>query len=92
MPVFAKGEERNKLIILALNQALNIELTSEQIYRAVFEGNYMSYFDYQNVMYELEEDGWIAAILYSPILRKSVLPGISTKWYISSEKYSSISE
>ncbi len=62
MPVFAKGEERNKLIILALNQALNIELTSEQIYRAVFEGNYMSYFDYQNVMYELEEDGWIAAI------------------------------
>ena len=62
MPAFTKGEERDKLIVLALNQALNIELTSEQIYRAVFEGNYMSYFDYQNVMYELEEDGWIAAI------------------------------
>ena len=62
MPAFTKGEERNKLIILVLNQALDIELTSEQIHRAVFEGNYMSYFDYQNAMYELEEDGWIAAI------------------------------
>ena len=62
MPAFTKGEERNKLIVLALNRELNIELTQEQLYRAVFEGNYMSYFDFQNVMYELEEDGWIAAI------------------------------
>ncbi|MBR5804819.1 MAG: DUF4364 family protein [Clostridia bacterium] len=62
MPAFIKGEERNKLIILVLNQAFDIELTSEQIYRAVFEGSYMSYFDFQNAMYELEEDGWITAI------------------------------
>lgn len=62
MPAFTKGEERNKLIILVLSHALDTELTSEQIYRAVFEGNYMSYFDYQNAMYELEENGWIAAI------------------------------
>ena len=42
--------------------AYGIGLTKEQAYRPLFENDIMSFFDFGNAVYELEEDGWIAAI------------------------------
>jgi hypothetical protein len=62
MPFFAKGVTRNKLIILFYANVSQLELTKEQLYRAMVENECMGYFDFQSMMNELEEDGYLAAI------------------------------
>lgn len=62
MAHFIHGESRNKVQILLLLKELDIGMMREQIYRFVFDRDLMSYFDFQNAMFEMEEDGLIAAI------------------------------
>lgn len=62
MPFFSKGVTKDKLTILFYASVSELELTKEQLYRAMVENDCMSYFDFQPVMNELEEDGFIAAI------------------------------
>lgn len=62
MPIFAHGETKDKLTILFFVRSANIDLMREQIHRAIVENDCMSYFEFQSAMYELEEDGFIAAI------------------------------
>ena len=65
MPFFANGEDKNKLSILYLLQCMGTDITHLQLYRAAFDMELMSYFDFQNSLYELEENGWIAAVPHS---------------------------
>jgi len=62
MPIFAHGETKDKLNILYFMRSANLDLMREQIHRAMVENDCMSYFEFQTAMYELEEDGLIAAI------------------------------
>lgn len=62
MPIFAQGVTKNKLIILYYTNVSDLDLTREQLYRAMIENECMSYFDFQTCMHDLEEDGFIAAI------------------------------
>ena len=62
MPIFAQGVPKNKLTILYFVRSANIDLMREQIHRAMVENDCMSYFDFQTAMYEMEQDGMIAAI------------------------------
>lgn len=62
MPGFAQGALKNKLSILYFLNYIAIDVTREQIHRAIVENNCMNYFEYCSAMFELEEDGLIAAI------------------------------
>ncbi|MGN0784273.1 MAG: DUF4364 family protein [Candidatus Aphodomorpha sp.] len=62
MPIFAKGVPKDKLTILFFTRAADLDITREQLYRAMVENDCMSYFDFQTSMAEMEEDGFIAAI------------------------------
>jgi hypothetical protein len=62
MPFFAQGVTKNKLTILYYIQISKLDLTREQLYRAMVENDAMSYFDYESCMHELEEDAFIAAV------------------------------
>ena len=62
MPSFAQGKLKNKLLILYFIDYLAIDVTREQIHRAVVENDCMDYFEFCSAMFELEEDGAIAAV------------------------------
>ena len=62
MPIFAKGETKDKLTILFFAREADLDLTQEQLYRAMVENDCMSYFAFQTALTEMEEDGLIAAI------------------------------
>lgn len=62
MPIFAKGVPKDKLTILFFTRAADLDITREQLYRAMVENDCMSYFDFQTAMAEMEEDGFLAAI------------------------------
>lgn len=62
MPIFVHGETKEKLTILYYVRASELDITKEQLYRAMVENDCMQYFDFETVMHELEEDGFIAAI------------------------------
>lgn len=62
MPIFAKGVSKDKLTILYFIRASSIDITRDQLYRAMVENECIAYFDFQSAMYDLEEDGLIAAI------------------------------
>ncbi len=62
MPIFAQGVPKDKLTLLYYASVSELELTRDQLYRAMVENDCMSYFDYQTDMNELEEDGFVAAI------------------------------
>lgn len=62
MPLFEKGESKDKLLILYFARAVDIDITMEQLYRAMVENDCMLYFDFMGAVTELEEDGYIAAI------------------------------
>ena len=62
MPIFSHGETKEKLTILYYVRASGLDITKEQLYRAMIENDCMQYFDFETVMHELEEDGFIAAI------------------------------
>lgn len=62
MPIFAQGVTKDKLTILYFTRTCDLDITREQLYRAMVENDCMSYFDFQSAMHELEEDGFIAAI------------------------------
>ena len=62
MPIFAHGVPKDKLTILFFTRAADLDITREQLYRAMVENDCMSYFDFQTAMAEMEEDGFHAAI------------------------------
>ena len=62
MPIFSHGESKDKLTILHYSESSGIEMTREQLYRAMIENECMGFFDFQVAMNELEEDGYIIAI------------------------------
>ena len=62
MPIFAKGVTKDKLTIIYYVRVCDLDITRDQLYRAMVENDCMSYFDFQTAMQELEEDGYIAAI------------------------------
>ena len=62
MPIFAKGVTKDKLTILYFVKTVALDITREQLYRAMIENDCMDYFDFQPSMHDLEEDGFIAAI------------------------------
>lgn len=62
MPIFAKGVTKQKLSILFYASVSELELTRDQLYRAMVENDCMSFFAFQSALNELEEDGFIAAI------------------------------
>ena len=60
MPLFARDETKAKLLILYFLLETDIPLTRDQIYRAMYENECMDYFVFQQVFYELEEEGYVA--------------------------------
>ena len=62
MPIFARGVPKDKLTILFFVQSFAADITKEQLWRAMAENDCMTYFDFQNAVYELEEDAFIAAV------------------------------
>ena len=62
MPIFAQGVTKNKLTILYYIRASKLDITRDQLYRAMVENEVMSYFDFESCMHELEEDAFIAAV------------------------------
>lgn len=62
MPFFAKGVTKDKLSILYFVETAALDITREQLYRAMIENDCMDYFDFQPAMHDLEEDGYLAAI------------------------------
>lgn len=62
MPIFARGVPKDKLTILFFVQSFSADITKEQLWRAMTENNCMTYFDFQNAVYELEEDAFLAAV------------------------------
>ena len=60
MPLFAKDDAKAKLLILFFMDQVDIPLTGDQLYRAMYENDCMDYFMFQQVFYELEEKGYIA--------------------------------
>ena len=61
MPIFSRGESKQKLTILFYMKAAGTLLTREQLYRAMIENGCMEFFDFQVTVNELEEDGYILA-------------------------------
>lgn len=62
MPIFAQGEPKNKLTLLFYLRCSRMELTREQLYRAVVENDCMTYIDFETSLHELEEDGLLLAV------------------------------
>ncbi len=62
MVYFSDGSTKYKLILLLFLESLNIEITREQLTTVVASYDIMPYFDLQNSIYELEEDGFLAAV------------------------------
>lgn len=62
MPGFAQGIIKDKLAILFFLKVVAIDITREQLHRAIVENDCMDYFSFCSAMFELEEDGLIAAI------------------------------
>ena len=62
MPFFAQGVTKDELSILYFVKTSELDITREQIYRAMIENDCMDYFDFQPAMHDLEEDGFLAAI------------------------------
>ena len=62
MPIFAQGVPRNKLTLLYYIQSSKLDITKEQLYRAMVENELMSYFDFESCMHELEEDAFVLAV------------------------------
>lgn len=62
MPIFAQGVTKDKLSILYFVKTSALDITREQLYRAMIENDCMDYFDFQPAMHDLEEDGFVAAI------------------------------
>ena len=60
MPLFARDETKAKLLILYFLIETDIPLTRDQLYRAMYENECMDYFMFQQVFYELEEEGYVA--------------------------------
>lgn len=62
MSYFSDGVTRDKLMVLYFLNALSIELTREQITTFSGEKELIGYFDLQRAVYELEEEGMLAAV------------------------------
>ena len=62
MPFFADGEERDKLTLMYFLDKTGRELTREQLTTAAAERGFLQFFELQNAVNELEEQGLLAAV------------------------------
>jgi len=62
MPIFAQGVTKNKLTLLYYIRKCGLDITREQLYRAMLENDAMNYFDFESCMHELEEDAFVLAV------------------------------
>lgn len=62
MPFFADGFTKDKIIVMYALMKLASEPTKEQLTTFFASFDLMPYFDMQSAVYELEEDGFIAAV------------------------------
>jgi hypothetical protein len=62
MPIFAQGVTKNKLTLLYYIRVSELDITREQLYRAMLENDVMNYFDFESCMHELEEDAFVLAV------------------------------
>ncbi|MBQ2662505.1 MAG: DUF4364 family protein [Clostridia bacterium] len=62
MNYFSDGSTKDKLILLSFLDALNLEVTKEQITTACAQYDLIPYFELQNALYELEEEGFLATV------------------------------
>ena len=62
MAFFSEGYTKSKLMVLYFLNELSVDLTKEQI--ATFSAAYelIPYFELQSAIYELEEEGFLAAV------------------------------
>jgi len=63
MPFFTHGETRDKLILLYILSKADAPLTHDQIYRVVDRTDSMTYFAFEAVLPELEQDGHVAVFV-----------------------------
>ena len=61
LPIFSKGETKDKLVLLYSIKAIGLGITREQLLRTVTETDTMNYFDFSTSLGELEADGLIEA-------------------------------
>lgn len=61
MPIFSRGETKDKLALLHTVKSIGIGVTREQLLRAVTETDTMGYFDFSTCLGELEADGLVTA-------------------------------
>lgn len=62
MPYFTHGETKNKLILLYVSDRADAIPTREQMYRTAIMNSEMSYFDFEEALAELLEDGMLAEV------------------------------
>lgn len=60
MPFFIHGDTKNKLILLTVLAAAETPLTHDQLYRVVDRTDSMTYFAFETVLPELENEGLVA--------------------------------
>ena len=63
MPFFTHGETKDKLILLYILSAAETPLTHDQLYRVVDRTDSMTFFAFESVLPELEQDGHVAVFV-----------------------------
>lgn len=62
MAFFSHGESRQKLMLLYFLKELDFEITRNELFRVFAQQGWMEYFDFQNMLTQLEEDAFVAAV------------------------------
>lgn len=61
MPIFSKGDTKDKLVLLYAVKAIALGPTREQLLKTMVETDSMNYFAFSTCLAELEEDGLLKA-------------------------------
>lgn len=62
MPLFIQGNAKSKLFILFFLRCVDIDVTSDQVYKGLFTLGLISYFDFCDAMTELKQESYIAEV------------------------------
>lgn len=62
MPLFIQGNAKVKLLILYFLRCVEIDATSDQVYKALYSLGLTSYFDYCDAMAEIKQESYIAEV------------------------------
>ena len=62
MPYFTHGDVRNKLILLHALDRLKKPFSKAHLYRIVYETGCMTFFEFESILQDLENDGLIVSV------------------------------